>query len=188
MDSSKIKMSAKSQPVRPRGQADLESFDVRSERTTRRRRVLTEKGKEFQFHILMKSLKSKRSELASHIRKTLILCGQCDSPSQWKSEFSRAQVLLAEFRDIFNEIVEINLAKEELSEAERCHEQIMNEWRDFEHDARAEIEHLERLSEGKLENECESTKSSSKRSSRSKVSRVHTVKDQRLELEKKGLF
>lgn len=156
----------------------IQEPDRRSERQIRTR-LLTEKGKEFQISLKMNSLKSKRNEFALCMRKTLLLRGQCDEVARWKQEFSKAQVLAAEFEDIQNEILELNVQGNELKEVEFICQKILGEWKTFEHDVRAEIEHLSKLQYIQLESEA---RSSAKRSARSRESK--TARDQRIELEK----
>ena len=156
----------------------VQQLDTRSEKQFRTR-LLTEKGKEFQFSLKLKALKSKRNEFALCMRKTLLLRGQCDELTRWKQEFSKAQVLAAEFEDIQNEILELKVQEKELEEVEFIRQQILGEWNIFEHDVRAEIEHLEKLKYMQLESDA---RSSAKRSTRSKDSK--SVRDQRIELEK----
>lgn len=64
----------------------------------------------------MNALKSKRNEIALCMGKTLLLRGQCDEIARWKQEFSKAQVLAAEFEDIENEIIELNVQRKEMKE------------------------------------------------------------------------
>jgi len=161
----------------------VQEIDLRSEKFAKRKRTLTEKGKEFQFCTRIKALKSKRNELSTHNRQTIILRGQSESPSELKREFSKAQVLLSEFSDVYSDIKALNHSESEQNDVDCCYQQITEEWSVFERDMRAEIEHLEKLTILKLESDGGSyrTRTRSKGSSRS---RGKSVKDERLELEK----
>ena len=66
-----------------------------------RRRKLTEKGQEYQTELKLKQLKSKWSELTEQVRHVVPLRGHCDELHVWKQEFSKAQVLWAEFGDLY---------------------------------------------------------------------------------------
>ena len=67
-------------------------------------RKLTEKGLQYQVNLKTKNLKAKRLELIKQVRSTLLLRGQNEQAGTIKYELSKAQVLLGEFHDIFEEL------------------------------------------------------------------------------------
>ena len=159
-----------------------ETFDEAS-----RTRKLTEKGLQYQVNLKTKNLKAKRLELIKQVRSTLLLRGQNEQAGTIKYELSKAQVLLGEFHDIFEELkCIVNSREEDINEAMCIKEQTECEWRDFERDIKAEIRYLEQLNieQQKLEvRSCVSSKS--KRSTRSSMTKTSSVKSAKLYLEQK---
>ena len=62
-----------------------------------RRRILTDKGRQYHLNLKIKDLK-----VIKQVRSTLLLRGQSEREYVMKQGLSVAQVLLGEFHDIFN--------------------------------------------------------------------------------------
>jgi hypothetical protein len=154
-----------------------------------RTRKLTEKGLQYQVNLKTKSLKAKRLELIKQVRSTLLLRGQSENAGSIKYELGKAQVLLGEFYDNFEELKCIVNSREDIiTEAMRIKDQTECEWREFERDIKAEIKYLEQLNIEQQRSEVRSCVSSkSKRSTRSSTmkSRTSSVKSTKLYLEQK---
>ncbi len=100
--------------------------------------------------------------------------GQNEQAGTIKYELSKAQVLLGEFHDIFEELkLIVNSREEDINEAMCIKEQTECEWRDFERDIKAEIRYLEQLNR------------STQRSTRSSMTKTSSVKSAKLYLEQK---
>ena len=150
---------------------DEASVDARS-------RKLTEKGLEFQIELKLAQLKAKRSEVTKQVRHAVLLRGQCKELHVWKQELSKAQVLWAEFGDLYCALKELVTDEETISTITTIWEQVQTEWNKSEKMITAEIEELVQLA---LVEAASSHSGTSRRSS----SR-YSLGEEKLQLQKEG--
>ena len=147
-----------------------------------RTRTLTDKGRQYQLDLKTKILKELRLKLVKQVRSTLLLRGKSENINIIKQEFSKLQVLFGEFQDIYGELSDFKMGKEDMSEVIRMKEQTEREWRTFENDIRAEIVYLEQLNIKQQELEVRSLVFSKSKGSR-RSNRSSSVKSVKLHLE-----
>ena len=106
---------------------------------TRLRRP-TEKGLQYQIELKQKSLASKKNEATKHMREVLLNIGKNQDINFWKQEYGKAQILWAEFGDLYLEMKELVKDDMQYSQVEKIQNHFHNEWVNFKDAVTSEID------------------------------------------------